>query len=174
MQIELNELRNQVRTLKRLIFISFGLFIVGGLLAATSLESIPDVIQAKKFEVVNDSGKVIVEISAIADGGKLGIYENGGNQVALIGAGPTGGALGIRNKAGKSVAVLVPNLLGGALEIRNKEAEPVVVLSTTTMGGVVSVLNNDTIGVAGVAADKNGNGVLRLMDSKGKPTSQHP
>ena len=174
MQHEINELRNQVRNLKRMLFGVFGLVVVGGLLAATSLQSVPDVIQAKKFEVMNDAGKVVVEIGAIADGGKLEIYENGGKQVALIGAGPTGGALGIRNKAGKSVAVLVPNLLGGALEIRNTKAQPVVVLSTTTMGGVVSVLNNDTVGVVGVAADKDGNGVVRTMDSKGKSTSTSP
>ena len=170
----IESLETQVRTLKRMLLGVFGLVVVGGLLAATTLQSVPDVIQAKEFKVVNGKGKVVVEIGAIADGGKLEIYENGGKQVALIGAGPTGGAFGIRNKEGKSVAVLVPNLLGGALEIRNTKAEPVVVLSTTTMGGVVSVLNNDAVGVAGVAADKDGNGVVRTMDGKGKSTSTTP
>jgi hypothetical protein len=42
------------------------------------------------------------------------------------------------------------------------------------MGGVVSVLNNDAVGVAGVAANKEGNGVVRTMDSKGKSTSKTP
>jgi len=174
MQNDITELRNQVRTLKRIVY-GFGCLLVAGVVvSATSLQTVPDVIQAKKFEVVNADGKVIVEIGALADGGKLQIFENGGKQVAVIAAGPTGGALGIRNKEGKSVAVLVPNLLGGALEIRNTKAEPVVVLSTTTMGGVVSVLNNDTFGVAGVAADKDGNGVVRTMDKKGQSTSTTP
>ena len=55
---ELNELRSQVRTLKRMLFGVFGLVVVGGLLAATTLQGVPDVIQAKKFEVVNEGGEV--------------------------------------------------------------------------------------------------------------------
>jgi hypothetical protein len=170
----IESLENQVRTLKRLFYGTACLLLAGVAVAATNMQSVPDVIQAKSFEVVNGKGKVVVEIGAIADGGKLEIYENGGKQVALIGAGPTGGALGIRNKEGKSVAVLVPNLLGGALEIRNTKSEPVVILSTTTMGGVVSVLNNDAVGVAGVAANKDGNGVVKTMDGKGQTTSTSP
>jgi hypothetical protein len=65
MQNEINELRNQVRTLKRMLFGVFGVVVVGGLLAATSLQSVPDVIQAKKFEVVNDEGKVVVVMEPV-------------------------------------------------------------------------------------------------------------
>ena len=53
MQNEIDDLCNQVRSLKRMLFGMFGLMVVGGLLAATSLQSIPEVIQAKSFEVVN-------------------------------------------------------------------------------------------------------------------------
>ena len=63
MQNEIDDLRNQVRSLKRMLFGMFGLVVVGGLLAATSLQSVPEVIQAKSFEVVNDAGKVFVLIS---------------------------------------------------------------------------------------------------------------
>ena len=49
MQNELNELRNQVRTLKRVVYGACGLLLVGGLLAATSLQSVPDVVKAKSF-----------------------------------------------------------------------------------------------------------------------------
>ena len=55
----IESLETQVRTLKRMLFGVFGLVVVGGLLAATTLQSVPDVIQAKKFEVVNDEGKVV-------------------------------------------------------------------------------------------------------------------
>jgi hypothetical protein len=69
MQNEINELRNQIRTLKRMLFGVFGLVVVGGVLAATTVQSVPDLIQAKKFEVVNDEGKTVVAIYALADGG---------------------------------------------------------------------------------------------------------
>ena len=61
----IESLEIQVRTLKRMLFGVFGLVVVGGLLAATTLQSVPDVIQAKKFEVVNDEGKVVVVMKPV-------------------------------------------------------------------------------------------------------------
>ena len=54
MQNELNELRNQVRTLKRMLFGIFGLVVVGGLLAATEVEwrSVED----WEYESISNSG----------------------------------------------------------------------------------------------------------------------
>ena len=53
MQNEITELRNQVRTLKRIVY-GFGCLLVAGVVvSATSLQTVPDVIQAKKFEVVS-------------------------------------------------------------------------------------------------------------------------
>jgi hypothetical protein len=66
MQNELNELRNQVRTLRRMLFGVFGLVVVGGLMAATSLQGVPDVVKAKSFEVVHDAGKVVAGFGADA------------------------------------------------------------------------------------------------------------
>ena len=65
----ITELRNQVRILKRVVY-GFGcLLVVGIVVGATSLQTVPDVIQAKKFEVVNGKGKVIVELSNNIGGG---------------------------------------------------------------------------------------------------------
>ena len=65
MQNEITELRNQVRTLKRIVY-GFGCLLVAGVVvSATSLQTVPDVIQAKKFEVVNGEGKVLVELSGM-------------------------------------------------------------------------------------------------------------
>jgi hypothetical protein len=55
-------LEHQVRTLKRLLLGVFGLFIAGGLLAASSYDSVPDLIQARKFQVVHPAGGVVVEM----------------------------------------------------------------------------------------------------------------
>ena len=93
MQNELNELRNQVRTLKRVVYGACGLMLVGGLLAATTLQSVPDVIRAKKFDVVSDEGKVVVQIRADADGGQLSVRNKDGKQVAAIFADANGDVL---------------------------------------------------------------------------------
>jgi hypothetical protein len=64
MQNEITELRNQVRTLKRIVY-GFGCLLVAGVVvSATSLQTVPDVIQAKKFEVLSDDGKAVVVLSS--------------------------------------------------------------------------------------------------------------
>ena len=45
-----------------------------------------DVIQAKKFEVVNGDGKTVASIGADAEGGVLSIGNNEGEEVAAIAA----------------------------------------------------------------------------------------
>ena len=62
----IESLETQVRTLKRMLFGVFGLVVVGGLMAATSLQGVPDVVKAKSFEVVHDAGKVVAGFGADA------------------------------------------------------------------------------------------------------------
>ena len=116
MQNEITELRNQVRTLKRIVY-GFGCLLVAGVVvSATSLQTVPDVIQAKKFEVVNDEGK----------------------SVARLGANENGGALSIHNKDGKSVSALYTEDGGGVLSIRNKDEKRVADIYAYDRGGVSS------------------------------------
>ncbi len=57
----INVLETQVRTLKRIVY-GFGCLLVAGIVVgATSLQTVPDVIQAKMFEVVNSYGTVIAK-----------------------------------------------------------------------------------------------------------------
>ena len=73
MQNEITELRNQVRTLKRIVY-GFGCLLVAGVVVgSTSLQTVPDVIQAKvvqaiSFDVMNGEGKIVASIYADADG----------------------------------------------------------------------------------------------------------
>jgi len=64
MQNEITELRNQVRTLKRIVY-GFGFLLIAGVVvSATSVQTVRDVIQAKKFEVLSDDGKAVVVLSS--------------------------------------------------------------------------------------------------------------
>ena len=64
MQNEITELQNTVRTLKRIVY-GFGCLLVAGIVVgATSLQTVPDLIQAKKFEVLSDDGKAVVVLSS--------------------------------------------------------------------------------------------------------------
>ena len=65
MQNEITELRNQVRTLQRIVY-GFGCLLVAGLvIGATSLQTVPDVIQAKRFEVLSDDGNAVVVLDSL-------------------------------------------------------------------------------------------------------------
>ena len=119
MQNELNELRNQVRTLKRMLFGVFGVVVVGGLLAATSLQSVPDVIQAKKFQVVNDAGKVVVVMEPV------------------LHQGTHYGFVTTANSKGQTLVQLSATTGGeGAVVTQNGKGQALVRLGATTEGKV--------------------------------------
>ena len=154
MQNEITELRNQVRTLKRIVY-GFGCLLVAGLVVgATSLQTVPDVIQAKKFEVVNDEGKVVASFYANMGGGMLSFSNKDGEVVAGLGSDEVngGGVLGINNRDGKRVA--------GIYADEN--------------GGVARVHNNEFTEVVRIGADANGDGLMKTSDSKGQTTSRIP
>ncbi|MEE2907971.1 MAG: hypothetical protein VX527_09090 [Planctomycetota bacterium] len=146
-------LETQVRTLKRMLIGVFGLVVVGGLLAATTLQSVPDVIQAKEFEVINDNGTTQAS---------LGSYRNGG-------------ILTIENKEGEIVNVLSATSDGGALSLYNNKRIQVLELAVDTdSNGSLIVCNKDGKSAAGLAAIEDYGGVVTTLDTKGKVSSQTP
>ena len=84
MQNEITELRNQVRTLKRIVY-GFGCLLVAGIVVgATSLQTVPDVIQAKRFVVVNDKGITLVQLGATKNGEGWVTTNNGKGETTSI------------------------------------------------------------------------------------------
>jgi hypothetical protein len=102
MQHEITELRNQIRTLKRVVY-GFGCLLVAGVVvSATSMQTVPDVIQAKKFEVISDDGKAVVVLDShkIDLGvlmkeemhyGSITSLNSNGNTLVTLGASPCEG-----------------------------------------------------------------------------------
>lgn len=68
-EVRIKMLEGQVRNLRRITYVS-GLILAAGLvLAATGVQRVPDVMQAKKFEVINANGQVVVQMASNATGG---------------------------------------------------------------------------------------------------------
>ena len=142
---ELDVLKAQVQTLKRIVY-GFGcLFVAGIALAATSMQGVPDVIQAKKFEVVNDEGKVMGHLRTDKlGGGRLVINNRNEKEVASLGEFAFGGGLlVINNKDEKEVASLGQSTAGAVLNIRNNDCQTVARLGESTDGAVLSIRNKD-------------------------------
>ena len=147
----IESLEQQIRTLKLMLFGVFGVIGVVGLLAATTLQKVPDVIQARSFEAVDDKGNAYAVITNDASGPWIGILHEAGG-IAVMTANDTGGLLMINDKNGKSNASVASNSDGGA----------------------VTVYNNEGIVVRTVGVDADGNGSVKTTSNKGEASPKSP
>ena len=86
MGVRLKTLERHVRRYRRLT-LALGLVLVMGVgLAARGTASVTDVLQAKRFEVMNEAGKVVVAAYATAVGGRLEVVSDSGRQVFSAGS----------------------------------------------------------------------------------------
>ena len=128
-------LETQVRTLRRMLLGVLGLVAAGGLVAASSMQSVPDLIQAKTFEVVNDEGQVFVLISgsttqpnstkSVQQGGIISTYNSQGKKLILMGMNDHGsGGIQTLNNKGNTLVSLSTNTQGeGTILTQNGKGE---------------------------------------------------
>ena len=84
--VRLQTLERRVRRYQRLT-LALGLVLVMGVsLAARGTPSVTDVLQTKRFEVVDEVGKVVVAAYATTVGGRLEVVSNTGRQVFSAGS----------------------------------------------------------------------------------------
>ena len=179
MENEITELRNQVRTLKRIVY-GFGCLLVAGIVVgATSLQTVPDVIQAKKFEVVNDEGKVLVELRNQKNQGMLVTRDYAGHTLVEISVNRRGlgvvqaskfqaSTFQVRNDEGKLVAAIVDGVGGGLLRIYNDNESRGVELRVFRNAGELSIYNKDRKKVFEVRVGESG-GYIATYDNRGPP-----
>ena len=137
-------LTKQTRTTKRFAYGVSCLLVAGIAVAATNMQSMPDVIRAKHFHVVGDEGKIVAALGAMPDGGVLGILNKDGKTVATLSPDPDGGGrLVIRNNVEKKVASLHADSDGGGfLVLANQEKNIGAVLAATSDGGSLDIFDN--------------------------------
>ena len=86
MNARLTTLEHRVRCYQRLT-LALGLILVIGIsLGAVPLPPVADVLQARRFEVVDETGRVMVAAYATAVGGRLEVVNNMGKQVFSAGS----------------------------------------------------------------------------------------
>ena len=138
-------LERRIRLQRRWNIVLGTAVIAGGLLAAARVPTVPEVIQAKAFEVVNDEGKTVVTLRSskgsgvimnhdrvgrrtflvsnaegepgATDGGEGLLTTHGakGRQVVRIGATDGSGIVGIRDRNGHALAMIAEGLEGGGV-----------------------------------------------------------
>ena len=151
----LQSLHTQVRTLKRVVYALCCLFVAGGVILGVSLQgepdvgkSVADVVQARKFEVVNGDGTIVGVLATDST---------------------NGGILSVRNRNGTPVGSIATDMGGveGGLSIFDKSGNPVIGLTPTEFGGALTVLNNKMGVAVGLAAGPSGEGGVLIEDGKG-------
>ena len=172
---EVRTLQKQVRRQRRWNIALGGLVLVGGLMAATAAKSVPDVIQAKTFEVVNDAGVAVVTLESFKDAGAINLTDKNGNMTffALSAEDKDGMSLGMvttRNGKGQTLVELGVTTAGeGLVETQNGKGGRLVKLGTTTDGeGVVVTENGKGEKLVELGVTTDGEGFVETQNGKGQ------
>ncbi|MCZ6836154.1 MAG: hypothetical protein O7G85_10305 [Planctomycetota bacterium] len=192
LELDLTRSRRDLRRYRGvMLMLVFGLIGLGTL-AANQSSTISEVIQAKRFEVVDDDGHLVLALSSSAFGGQLDLWNKTkqnllrlsgsahGGDIALwnkdgvnvYGAYATrdGAATSLWNKTGRSIftAYTQPNG-GGKVEVSNLNGQTVAALSSVhEVGGVFALLNDQQQRILLTGAHQDG-GAMNIFNNRGIP-----
>ena len=122
------------------------LLVAAGAIATTAYDnSIPDVVRARRFEVIDTSGAILFEASSDADGGRAVVRRRGG-----------GGGMLFTNNAGGALGLLSPD---GKVPVR---------AGISPKGGLLVLTNEQDAFVLVAAADDSSGGAMILYDKNGR------
>jgi hypothetical protein len=163
------------------------LIAAGASLAATSAGSIAEVLQTRRLEVLDASGKLVFAASAGASGGQMDLWNAAGRNVMRASVNPSGGDLAIWNTAGTNVYGAFATATGGEsalwtadgnrrvrstgddrggrLEIYGSSGNMSLAMTGADTGGSVEVVNGQG-GLVAKLASESGGGVARFFSGQ--------
>ena len=105
-------------------------------------QGVPELIRAKRFEMVDDEGKPLVAMRPTSMGGAIGVFTSKGQVAGVLTADESGGGLlNILSSQGKNGVLLLgtnADATGGAVTVYNTREQEVVTLRPSVIGhGVV-------------------------------------
>ncbi|MGH2553209.1 MAG: hypothetical protein ACRDEB_05795 [Chitinophagaceae bacterium] len=133
-------------------------------------KSVPDVIQAKKFEVVDSYGNVLVNISQDDDNGIIKTYNKAGRKLVNITyTTKQEGYLGLEDGNGQELMRLSSSTDGGGgfFGIYNPSGKRTITLSNDISGGNIYVSNSEGNTRGTLQCNDNAGGYLALYNSSG-------
>ena len=173
------------------ILLAGGFFIVSGF---NKKNQVPDLIQAKGFQVVDDQGRALVSLKGYDNAGNIRIYDQNGTTLleayqndagagaiitkskdskyaCYVGSYTNGaGQIKVYNSSEKAVDEIGSTISDyGYLGVNNAAESNILSISSTSNGdGVVSVSNRYKNRICILGPDDNGNGLLNVMNSSGQ------
>ena len=138
---------------------------------------VPDKIQAKNFEVVNDEGKVMVRMATFEKDGVVTTYRPSGEILADIVSTKSGaGGLVLYDGAGKQNMIFTDvNGGGGSIRINNAKGQTAVQLGRNgNQAGSVTVNNQNEKKILLLTGDTADAGAILSYDNDEKQTGRLP
>lgn len=138
---------------------------------------VPDKIQAKNFEVLNDEGKVMVRISTFEGDGVVTTYKPSGEILADILATKSGaGGIVLYDGAGKQNLVFTDvSGGGGSVRVNNSKGQTAVLLGRNgNQAGSMTIKNQNEKSILLFTGDTAEAGAIIAYDNDGKQTGRVP
>jgi len=107
---------------------------LGGM-AATTDAGVADVIHARRFEVLDEDGKLLLALSGATFGGQIDIWNRAEQNLLRLGGSSHGGDLALWNKSGVNVFGAYATRDGGMASVWNNDGRQVFSASSKTDGG---------------------------------------
>jgi hypothetical protein len=143
----INSLERQNRRMKWLVASIALLATTGAIIGQTARPQIPQVIQARSFEVVNEQGEKLITLGSYRFGGLLVTRSHEGDKLCVMGGTGRG---------------------DGTITTYSGEVKRGVVLLTgDEHGGFVSVMSNAGTMAAGIGVDEKHAGIVTVRDVQG-------
>lgn len=107
-EARLSRLETQNRRQRGAIVGLVGVVVAAVAVGWSASQAVPDVIQAEKFEVVNDEGDGVVLMSWDKDGGLIEVLNPEGSEVAMVGGTVVGGMVRVTNPTTGESKFIIP------------------------------------------------------------------
>jgi hypothetical protein len=138
---------------------------------------VPDVIQAKKFELIDDHGAVLVRLENYKGNGSVTTFKPDGNTLTDIVATKSnaGGIVVYDGNGNKNLTITDVTGGGGSFIINNSQGQKVVSIGRNTKdAGSITLYNNINNQIALITSDTNSDGVALVYNSGGNQTGRMP
>ena len=165
-EIRLNLLEKKLRRYQLI----FGLFIMAivtvFITSFSGRNEVPDIIQAKKFQLVDNNGSILLEMNKESGNGSITTYTPSGKKLVRLFTSTSGcGAINSFNADG-DVIFKVTNTTdqGGYLSLFNKETKEIVELGKTELGsGYLQINNKEGNKLVWLTTATDGSGYLSVF-----------
>ncbi|MBL9080205.1 MAG: hypothetical protein JNK76_00275, partial [Planctomycetales bacterium] len=130
-------------------------------------DSVPDVVRAKRFEVVSADGHVVWYAEPGMHGGLTAVVSNDKQQVWQVTTNAAGnGSMVLGNKAGKAAWQAIADEDGGGTVHFDAKEEPAIVTTVNDRGGLIAVLNQNNKIACRITngADKSDGGRMEVFN----------